>query len=188
MAEAEFEEQGHPITYSFHFLEEIAKFAEQEIEKELAAGMKIGAALFVWRADQIQCLLNQLLSVGTFAIIESHVRELSYEAGVELSSRAVWGEIRTKLEGRMNRGLGTFPGFMTVETVRQLANCFKHNSGWPNMAMIEKSQRPDLVDNPDPQYVRTTFWTWIDTRQNLQEADRFLNALAKAIRHPGGES
>lgn len=69
-----------------------------------------------------------------------------------------------------------------VETVRRLANCFKHNGGWPDTGMIEKSPRPDLINNPDPDYVRITFWRGIDTRRNLQEVSQFLSSLAKEIR------
>jgi len=182
MREEEFEEEDQPVIYAFHFMEEISNFAEQEMERELAAVIEIGEALFVWRSDEMQCLLNQLLSVGTFAVIENHGRDLALDAGIVLSSRAVWGEIRTKLERILNRTFDTFPSFTTVETVRRLANCFKHNGGWPDTEMIEKSPRPDLTNNPDPDYVRITFWRWIDTRRNLQEASQFLSSLAKEIR------
>ena len=93
-------------TYTFHFLEEITAFAEQEIAKEEATGMDLHEGTFIWRADEMHVLLKQLVSVSTFATIEHHAHELLRENGIPTKERAVWDEMRQKL-GVWGRGLGS---------------------------------------------------------------------------------
>lgn len=183
MIEDEFPEEDHLIPDAFHFLEEIACFAEEEIAKEEADGMRIGEVLFVWRADQMHCLLNQLISVGTFAVAENHAREVLRNRGVVLSQRVVGGEIRQKLENILNRKLDTLSGYATLKDVRELSNCFKHRSGWPNSNMIAKSKYLDFIDifQGDPEYARTLFWRYIDITQNIKEVQLFLKSLMQAV-------
>jgi len=177
---------AHSFEDEFNFLVTMAQIASKEIAKKEKRAWDMREGFFILEADELRILLNQFISVGTFAVIENHCRWLGGEAEIALSERPQWGEIRTKIEKYMNNSFDNFPEFSTVENLRILSNCFKHKSGWPSMEMVRKSNRPDLIDGEkfvgSPDYVRTIFWTSIDIFHNIYKAERFLTILTNTIR------
>lgn len=181
-------ELDHEPIFALHFLEGITVSAEDEIAKEEQAGMEGGAvcAFLIWRADETHVLLKQIITVGTFTVVENYTRELLQRHGVNLTERSAWGEIRMKLERLLSQNLEDLPGYKTVDYVRQLSNCFKHKGGWPDKNLVKNSNRPDLVNcKGDPLYYRTTFWRYIDINHNLKQTEQFLHAVTASAHNSG---
>lgn len=180
-----------PIPQELEIIESIATFASERIRQFQVHWEGIGfegSAAFR-EAYDMYALLAQLVSTGTFAVVENCGRQLVGRYGVQLSERPVWGEIRQRIEEMLGYPLENLPGFQTVDTVRQLANCFKHKDGWPDRAMIETCRphvREMFLGNSrgwiDPLFGRSSFWAdEVDLHQNIKQVRIFLRSLLTAL-------
>jgi hypothetical protein len=168
------------------FLRSILQTTTNEILHSEQQALHYNEAHFLWYADELRSLVNQLISVGTFAVIEGHARHLTQRCGIEPRRRAAWGEIRKGLESFLGQNLELIKGFPAVETVRRLSNCFKHSGGWPSPEILSLSGHPDppylsrLIQR-DPLNGKMTFWSYVEAEQNLDEARLFSINLSKNV-------
>jgi hypothetical protein len=78
----------------------------------------------------------RILYAGLAVIISSATENL-FETicshyHIKLKSRAMWGDKRTALEGKLLISLEDLPGFKLNKRARLMANCFKHSDGRAN--------------------------------------------------------
>jgi len=103
---------------------------EQEPTKNLSDHEAIAFADHIDTRKQMLGETKEFLqgsfAVSIFSSLENLCKSFLKRNGHTLTERAVWGEVRSKLES-VAGDLSKLPGFEKVNLVRLLNNCFKHN-------------------------------------------------------------